>query len=805
MYLRLLKSFCVLCTILMFQSNTSAQCLTPISINTSNVKATKASASWYALLPQSYEIELSQSGSTSKSMYVTSPSNVTFGFLTPNTMYTYKVRTTCLGGSVSNWSSPTTFMTTGDASCPTLTNVVSSSITATAATLTWTPSAQNYVIVLSNGAKFTTSNNTFTFSGLNASTNYSYIVYAQCTNTMGNSVAGSFTTTSISCSTPSNVTVSNVDVNRANVTWTNSAGASNYKVEYKLSTDNIYKSGGYYMPDLTPNSTYDYRVSAVCAGTQSAPSTVQSFTTNAAPTCAATPTLVTASATSAYAATASWAAVVGATSYRLELINASGISSVTSSSTPTYQYTGLLPSSNYSMKVSAVCSGSQGLQSAAANFTTMAVPATCPTPTNVTVSNIELQKAKINWTMPQGAGFCKIQISEMGSTAAPMTFGTTGSNFSVSSLSPNTTYSYRVAPTCGNNANIGTYSAAQTFTTLPLSVCDKTASLATSNVTTSSVKVAWATQPNISQYKVQVTKQGESSSAFTSTNKQNISISNLQENTAYDVNVTAICAANTNSDLNTMSFSTAANTTCTDIYEPNETNAASTPLTPGVSKNANISLPTDKDMFFFTLTPNAPNFKISLTNLPKDYDLHLYNSSGFLIAWSTNYLTASEQIIRYNQSPGTYYVKVSGYSNAYTTSACYDLKVELSATVFSLVAKKDPDANAKADIVFEEITNETPKLKPINRFENINTLEFVLTPNPAQNEVTVILGKEISGNIHLALLDLQGRLLRDFKLNTEQSGNQLKIDTEDLESGMYFISLDNGEFRKTSKLAVQKY
>ena len=150
-------------------------------------------------------------------------------------------------------------------------------------------------------------------------------------------------------------------------------------------------------------------------------------------------------------------------------------------------------------------------------------------------------------------------------------------------------------------------------------------------------------------------------------------------------------------------------------------------------------------------------------------------------------------------------MKVSGYSNAYTTSACYDLKVELSAAVFSLVAKKDPDANAKADIVFEEITNETPKLKPIDRFENINTLDFVLTPNPAQNEVTVILGKEISGNIHLALLDLQGRLLRDFRLNTEQTGNQLKIDTEDLESGMYFISLDNGEFRKTSKLAVQKY
>ena len=350
MYLRLLKSFCVFCSILMFQSNASAQCLTPFSLNTANVKATKASASWAALLGQSYEVELSFNGSATKSMYVTSPSNVTFGFLTANTMYTYKVRATCIGGSVSSWSNPSTFTTTGDASCPMLTNVVSSNVAATSATLTWTPSAQNYIIVLSNGAKFVTTNNSFTLTGLNASTSYSYVVYAQCGNTMGNAVAGNFTTTSIACSTPSNVTVSNVDVNRANVTWTNSAGANNYKVEYKLNTDNIYKSGGYYMSDLTPNAIYNYRVSAVCAGTQSTPSAVQSFTTSAAPTCAATPTLVTATATSAYNASVSWAAVVGAISYRLELTAPNGTSTTTSSS-PTYQYTGLLPLSNYSVKV----------------------------------------------------------------------------------------------------------------------------------------------------------------------------------------------------------------------------------------------------------------------------------------------------------------------------------------------------------------------------------------------------------------------------------------------------------------------
>ena len=804
MYSRLLRTLSMLCIILMSHQSASAQCVTPFNLNTANIKATKATASWYAVLGQKYEVELATNGST-KSTFVTANANITTGFLSPNTLYSYKVRATCIGGAVSNWSGPSTFMTTGDAVCPVPTGVTSSNITATGAKLEWAAgaSAQNYYIGFDNGSRFLTSANSYTFSGLKANTTYNYTLYAQCSGVIGNSVSGSFTTSTTTCATPTNAAVLNVGANRASITFTNTSGANSHKIECKLSTETTYKIVSTFMSDLLPNSTYNYRVSATCAGVQSAPSAVQNFTTSVAPACANTPANLVIDTVSTYNAKASWTAVSGATSYKIEWSNASGISGSANVVNPTYQFSGLTPTTNYNIKVSAVCAAAQGVASIAIPLLTMPVPTSCGMPTAITVSNIELQKAKINWTMPTGVTYCKVQVLEAGSTV-PMVFGTTSNSFTLSNLNPNSTYTYKVASTCGSNNNVGTYSSAQSFSTLSLSVCDKTTNMTTSNITANSVKANWALQPNVTQYKVQVSKVGASSSAFTVTNKQSISISNLLDNTAYDVNVTAVCAANTNSDLNTMNFSTLSNTVCVDYYEPNETISAATPLTPGVSKSANIALPTDKDLFTFTVSPNAPNFKISLTNLPKDYDLHLYNAYGFLIGWSTNYLAADEQIIRYNQTPGIYYVKVSGYSSAYTTSACYDLKVDLSATATFPLVKQN--TKVETDIIFEENTENTNSAfaKPIGAtFEIKNTFDFSLTPNPAQDEVTISLGKEISGNISIALYDLTGRLLRDVKVNTDQSGQQLKMDVSELEAGLYFISVDNGSFRKTSKLTVQ--
>jgi Zn-dependent metalloprotease len=109
-----------------------------------------------------------------------------------------------------------------------------------------------------------------------------------------------------------------------------------------------------------------------------------------------------------------------------------------------------------------------------------------------------------------------------------------------------------------------------------------------------------------------------------------------------------------------------------DLYEPNDTTTQAYGISSGVSYSSYIYTTTDVDYYKFTVS-TAKSISISLTTLPKDYDLYLYNSAGTLVAKSENGSTASESIT-YSAAAGTYYVKVSGYSSAYSTTTKYTLK-----------------------------------------------------------------------------------------------------------------------------------
>jgi bacillolysin len=115
-------------------------------------------------------------------------------------------------------------------------------------------------------------------------------------------------------------------------------------------------------------------------------------------------------------------------------------------------------------------------------------------------------------------------------------------------------------------------------------------------------------------------------------------------------------------------------TPVTDPYEPNDTLSTAYAITKGTVYNAYISSSTDVDYYKFTQSSTG-YINISLTNLPKDYDLYLYNSSGTQVAKSTKGGTSSESI-KYNATrTGTYYVKIIGYNGNYSTSTKYALKV----------------------------------------------------------------------------------------------------------------------------------
>jgi hypothetical protein len=93
------------------------------------------------------------------------------------------------------------------------------------------------------------------------------------------------------------------------------------------------------------------------------------------------------------------------------------------------------------------------------------------------------------------------------------------------------------------------------------------------------------------------------------------------------------------------------------------------------------------DYYSFSLA-NSSNFNLGLTGMTADADVRLLNSSGSVIASSTNGGTASESITR-QLSAGTYYIRVYPYQSANTN---YNLAV--SATSIDLAGNTLATARA---------------------------------------------------------------------------------------------------------------
>ncbi|GIM30204.1 peptidase M4 [Clostridium polyendosporum] len=111
-----------------------------------------------------------------------------------------------------------------------------------------------------------------------------------------------------------------------------------------------------------------------------------------------------------------------------------------------------------------------------------------------------------------------------------------------------------------------------------------------------------------------------------------------------------------------------------DAYEPNNMISQAYLITSGNIYSSYISSSNDIDYYKF-FANNENKISIKLTNLPKDYDLYLYDSNGTLLAKSKKIFTFSESIRYVAKYTGIYYILVKGYNGVYSTSKKYNLKV----------------------------------------------------------------------------------------------------------------------------------
>lgn len=171
-----------------------AQCPVPTGLNAVSNSPSSALLSWSAVPGASiYNIEV-QDGKNNPTIFLVSAnvsvSSYTVTGLTPGLIYKFKVRTRC-GGNKSNWSPYFQFAAGGGAiNCIQLTGLTVSGVTLTGAQFNWNASAGGlgYAVRVEdasgNPVEFlfnaNTTNNSYTITGLNPSSNYKVKVRKRC-------------------------------------------------------------------------------------------------------------------------------------------------------------------------------------------------------------------------------------------------------------------------------------------------------------------------------------------------------------------------------------------------------------------------------------------------------------------------------------------------------------------------------------------------------------------------------------------------------------------------------------------------
>jgi hypothetical protein len=178
------------------------------------------------------------------------------------------------------------------------------------------------------------------------------------------------------CGIAGSLTSGSVTTSAATLNWGAVTGATNYTLEYQLSTSTTYTAvaaitgTSYSLSGLQSNATYNWRVKTNCSGSSAAFSAASSFTTLAA--CG-----VTAVLNESYIGTSfvnlNWASVAGATGY---IVNYKSASATTwTALTVTNNYTtinGLSASTSYNWRILTNCSAGTGVPSATQTFATQA-------------------------------------------------------------------------------------------------------------------------------------------------------------------------------------------------------------------------------------------------------------------------------------------------------------------------------------------------------------------------------------------------------------------------------------------------
>ena len=402
-------------------------------------------------------------------------------------------------------------------------------------------------------------------------------------------------------------------------------------------------------------------------------------------------------------------------------------------------------------------------------------PAACGVPGTLTTTGITSSTATLNWGSVSNANSYAVDYKvHTASTWTSVATATTAITANLTSLSASTLYDWRVKSTCSSGTSA--YDTAQ-FTTTAVTACGIPSGLAAKNITTATSTVNWAAVSGANNYDVDYKTDVAATwtNAVTATTADSVNLSGLTASTLYDYRVRSNCSSGT-SVYDTAKFTTASVvTSCNSTYDGTTHNSFATAVAIPLSTNINgtISSATDVDYYKFVITKKGTG-TITLTTLPADYDLYLYNPSEAAAGSSIKSGTASETINKTFGSLGTFYVKVIGYKGAFNTTTCYTLNVTLGTATGTAAERYAPSAIAD------------------------NSLHIF--PNPVTSVLNVSTSA-ISAGSTIKVIDIFGKTI----LSKQATSSNAQINVSKLPGGTYLLMIVNkdGSISKTSKFVKQ--
>jgi hypothetical protein len=457
-------------------------CVTPQDFIVTAITHNSASFTWAASSgATSYNFRYSVAGVSNWVTTTVNSNAITVGNLTPSTNYQAQVQAVCEASKTnSNFSSTLSFKTEDEViSCPPPSKIWVSNILANSALVSWEPvaGANFYSIEYrepgSNWQKLMTSQASITLSTLSAATFYEYRLQSFCANNSSSlySVTQSFTTLSgQSCTTPSGLAASSVTSASAVITWIQSATALNYEILYREQGTNNWQTttsstNRLILTGLTPSTTYDVFIRAVCANLASGYSPLFNFTSASAPASCQAPNTLGTSSITASSAIIAWSSVPLATHYlfKYKMTNASSWNNISVAST-SITLNNLQSATVYEYQIEAICNSGQTASSVIANFTTLAAPVLeCVTPQNIRLVSVTSNNVAISWNAVSAALSYNVAYRTQGLNNW-FTMNVPSNSVQITGLTGGLGYEVYVQAVCAGG-NLSSYTSAFSFNT----------------------------------------------------------------------------------------------------------------------------------------------------------------------------------------------------------------------------------------------------------------------------------------------------------------------------------------------------